>query len=147
MARQLRLSRLFYYPLARDVPQADNDPVPRQLLALLAAGLKDEAITLELGVTLRTNRQRLVSLYEQIGVHNRFQAGVAAKERGWLQASAQRCTWPDPPHFRHEVRLLASSLSIRVALLRSQAEGHIQAALMGLSRCVPRATDTDIAIS
>lgn len=97
MARQLRLSRLFYYPLARDVPQADNDPVPRQLLALLAAGLKDEAIALELGVTLRTNRQRLVSLYEQIGVHNRFQAGVAAKERGWLQASAQRCTWPDPP--------------------------------------------------
>ena len=98
MARQLRLSRLFYYPLARDVPQADNDPVPRQLLALLAAGLKDEAIALELGVTLRTNRQRLVSLYEQIGVHNRFQAGVAAKERGWLQASAQRCTWPDPAH-------------------------------------------------
>jgi len=71
-------------PITSDIPKPDEEDIPRQLLALLAAGLKDEAIALELDVTVRTVRRRIAALYEQLGVHNRFQAGVAAKERGWL---------------------------------------------------------------
>ena len=58
--------------------------VPEKLLGLMAMGLKDEAIAHELDVTVRTVRRRIRDLYEQLGVHNRFQAGVAAKTRGWL---------------------------------------------------------------
>lgn len=58
--------------------------VPEKLLGLMAMGLKDEAIAIEMGVTVRTVRRRIRELYEQLGVHNRFQAGVAAKTRGWL---------------------------------------------------------------
>ena len=62
---------------------AGND-AQRNLVALLAAGLKDEAIAIELGVTARTVRRKVQDLYEQLGVRNRFQAGIAVKERGWL---------------------------------------------------------------
>lgn len=62
---------------------ADSE-TPDKLLGLMAMGLKDEAIAHELGVTVRTVRRRIRDLYEQLGVHNRFQAGVAAKARGWL---------------------------------------------------------------
>ena len=61
-----------------------DETVPTELLQLLAMGLKDEAIAHEQGVTVRTVRRRIADLYQQLGVHNRFQAGVAAKERGWL---------------------------------------------------------------
>lgn len=54
------------------------------LIALLATGLKDEAIAHELGVTARTVRRRIQTLYDLLGVRNRFQAGVALKARGWL---------------------------------------------------------------
>ncbi len=71
-------------PVKPDQPLNAEPEVPHQLLALLAAGLKDEAIAQEMNVTVRTVRRRISDLYDRLGVHNRFQAGVAAKERGWL---------------------------------------------------------------
>ena len=56
----------------------------RTLIALMASGLKDEAIALEMGIAARTVRRRVQELYELLGVRNRFQAGIAVKERGWL---------------------------------------------------------------
>jgi DNA-binding NarL/FixJ family response regulator len=55
----------------------------RFLLQELAAGAKDEQIARTLGLSLRTVRRRVADLIE-LGVDNRFQAGVEAVRRGWL---------------------------------------------------------------
>ncbi|MBP2327837.1 putative transcriptional regulator/DNA-binding CsgD family transcriptional regulator [Kibdelosporangium banguiense] len=67
--------------------QGDDDEVSsedRSLLALMAAGLKDEAIARRLGLSLRTMRRRVSALHIRLGATNRFQAGVIAAQRGWL---------------------------------------------------------------
>lgn len=55
-----------------------------QLLALLAAGLKDEAIARQLGVSLRTVHRRTSELMESLDARTRFQAGMSAQSRGLL---------------------------------------------------------------
>ncbi|WGY02391.1 LuxR C-terminal-related transcriptional regulator [Nocardioides sp. QY071] len=56
----------------------------RSLLTLLAAGLTDDAIARELGVSDRTVRRRLAHLQEVLGAASRFQLGVQAARNGWL---------------------------------------------------------------
>ncbi|ROS79146.1 helix-turn-helix domain-containing protein [Cellulomonas sp. PhB143] len=56
----------------------------RGLLPLLAAGLKDEAIARQLGLSERTVRRRVADLVARLGATSRFQAGVQAVRRGWL---------------------------------------------------------------
>jgi sugar-specific transcriptional regulator TrmB/DNA-binding CsgD family transcriptional regulator len=56
-----------------------------RLLVLLAAGLMDQAIALQLGIGLRTVERRVRSIMDALGAQTRFQAGVAAAERGWLR--------------------------------------------------------------
>ncbi|MEU6060136.1 helix-turn-helix domain-containing protein [Streptomyces sp. NPDC047097] len=74
---------------------APPDPAPgdgaltgpeRELLALLAAGLKDEAIARRLGVHVHTARRRISRLLEALDARTRFQAGARASVRGWLEA-------------------------------------------------------------
>ncbi|WP_405976951.1 LuxR C-terminal-related transcriptional regulator [Streptomyces sp. NBC_00158] len=60
--------------------------VDRTILRLLAAGLKDEAIARRLGMSLRTARRHIADIMEQLGAESRFQAGVAAVQRGLLDA-------------------------------------------------------------
>jgi sugar-specific transcriptional regulator TrmB/DNA-binding CsgD family transcriptional regulator len=57
----------------------------RLLLAMLAAGLKDEVIAQRLGVTERTVARRLRQLFAQLDAQTRFQAGLSAGRRGWLE--------------------------------------------------------------
>lgn len=87
------LSELFNLLWARGVampsgqlPQAGHElsESQRTLIALMASGLKDEAIAMEMGVAARTVRRKVQELYELLGVRNRFQAGIAIKERGWV---------------------------------------------------------------
>jgi sugar-specific transcriptional regulator TrmB len=52
-----------------------------QLLGLLVAGLKDETIARQLGVSLRTVQRRISTLMTELGARTRFQAGVAARDR------------------------------------------------------------------
>jgi sugar-specific transcriptional regulator TrmB/DNA-binding CsgD family transcriptional regulator len=59
-----------------------------RLLVLLAAGLKDEAIAGQLGVSLRTVHRRVSDLLELLGVRTRFQAGVQAVRLGMLADQA-----------------------------------------------------------
>ncbi|GAA4907887.1 hypothetical protein LX16_3145 [Stackebrandtia albiflava] len=59
-------------------------PADRELLSLLAGGVKDEAIARQLGVHVHTVRRRIARLSEQLGAATRFQAGVQAARRGWL---------------------------------------------------------------
>lgn len=63
---------------AGDVPDED-----RQLVQLLAAGLTDNAIARQLGLSTRTMRRRTRRLFDQLQATNRFQAGIQAARRGW----------------------------------------------------------------
>ncbi|WP_433435585.1 helix-turn-helix transcriptional regulator [Nonomuraea sp. CA-141351] len=68
-------------PLAASPSPADlPDP---ELFALLAAGLKDEAVARQLGVSLRTVHRRVSELMDRLGARTRFQAGLLAARRGW----------------------------------------------------------------
>ncbi|MEV0964708.1 helix-turn-helix domain-containing protein [Streptomyces sp. NPDC049910] len=62
-------------------------PEQKELLVLLAAGLKDEAIARRLGVHVHTARRRISRLLEALGAETRFQAGARATLRGWLDGS------------------------------------------------------------
>ncbi|MFK0169656.1 LuxR C-terminal-related transcriptional regulator [Streptomyces sp. NPDC090306] len=56
----------------------------RELLTMLASGLKDEAIARRLDVHVHTVRRRITRLMQSLNVETRFQAGVQATLRGWL---------------------------------------------------------------
>jgi sugar-specific transcriptional regulator TrmB len=64
------------------VPSLDG--ADRQILELLAVGMKDEAILRQLGISERTLRRRISSLLGRLGATGRFQAGVQAARRGWI---------------------------------------------------------------
>jgi DNA-binding CsgD family transcriptional regulator len=59
----------------------------RAVLSLLAQGHTDEMVARKLGVSVRTSRRITAELMTTLGARSRFQAGVIAGERGWLQAS------------------------------------------------------------
>lgn len=62
----------------------EPDEGTRELLALLAGGLTDEAIARTLGVGLRTVQRRIQTVMRDLNAITRFQAGLAARERGWI---------------------------------------------------------------
>ncbi len=63
-------------------PADADDPVQDPVLTLLAAGLKDEAIARQLGISVRTVHRRTSQLMERLGARTRFQAGLAAARQG-----------------------------------------------------------------
>lgn len=72
-------------PIGEDSPAGTGvDEETRQLLTLLASGLKDDAIARQLGLSTRTMRRRIRTLLDDLSAANRFQAGVQAARRGWL---------------------------------------------------------------
>lgn len=56
------------------------------LLSLLLTGLTDQAIALQLGLSLRTVQRRLQHLMEATGAATRVQLGWLASQQGWLRA-------------------------------------------------------------
>ena len=54
------------------------------LLAMLAAGMTDASIARSLSWSMRTTQRRMRQLMTDLGATSRFQAGVAAREKGWL---------------------------------------------------------------
>lgn len=76
-------------PLSRNRQQpADGGGQPAEqdedLLRLLAAGFKDEAIARQLGVSSRTVSRRLADIMRDHGVSTRFQLGLLLARQGWL---------------------------------------------------------------
>ena len=57
------------------------DPVDHELLALLATGVKDEAIARDLGISVRTLGRRIGRLLDALGARTRFQAGLQASRQ------------------------------------------------------------------
>ncbi|MBN6056594.1 hypothetical protein JYK22_32000, partial [Nonomuraea sp. RK-328] len=85
------LSRLFEGLWQRALPLRLRPPAPgspsrarqpghddERLIALLVAGLTDEAIARQLGIGYRTAERRIAELMSRLGAHTRFQAGVQA---------------------------------------------------------------------
>lgn len=62
---------------------AEGDPaeVRLQVLRMLAAGAKDETISRQLGLSLRTVRRRIAELLTELDAATRFQAGAEAVRR------------------------------------------------------------------
>jgi DNA-binding CsgD family transcriptional regulator/sugar-specific transcriptional regulator TrmB len=58
------------------------------LLRLLAQGNTDEAVARKLGVSVRTVRRMASEMMAELGASSRFQAGVRAAARGWLDPGA-----------------------------------------------------------
>jgi sugar-specific transcriptional regulator TrmB/DNA-binding CsgD family transcriptional regulator len=80
--RSLPLS--FSAEAGKELGTEEDDEERELLLSLLTAGLTDEAIAHQLGISIRTVRRRVRHLMDQLGVITRFQAGVQAAKRGWL---------------------------------------------------------------
>ncbi|MFI1092657.1 LuxR C-terminal-related transcriptional regulator [Streptomyces sp. NPDC020917] len=70
-------------PISAEADEQVTDE-DRELLTLLAAGLKDEAIARRLGIHVHTVRRRITRLMQLLNAQTRFQAGVQAGARGWL---------------------------------------------------------------
>jgi sugar-specific transcriptional regulator TrmB/DNA-binding CsgD family transcriptional regulator len=71
-------------PLDDSVCDEDIGPRDRELLRLMASGMKDRAIARTLGVTERTVGRRVTELMERLDADTRFKAGVQAAQRNWL---------------------------------------------------------------
>src|SRR5205814_2655671 len=76
-------------PLEPDTPvsrRGPDCPTPEeaQLLAVMAAGMTDEAAARHMGLSLRTVQRQVRGLMNRLGAQTRFQAGLQAKNRGWL---------------------------------------------------------------
>ena len=77
----------YAWDLAHPMPGARTDIArDRQLLTLLASGIKDEAIARYMGWGVRTVRRRVAKLMDDLGAETRFQLGAAAQSRGLLEA-------------------------------------------------------------
>jgi sugar-specific transcriptional regulator TrmB/DNA-binding CsgD family transcriptional regulator len=70
--------------LTKIKPVSETRPSDADVLALMAAGMKDDAIARQLGVSPRTLQRRLHDLLDRLGARTRFQAGLIAARKGWL---------------------------------------------------------------
>jgi predicted transcriptional regulator len=73
------------------LPPAPDEPLPDRtaefddvLIALLAAGFKDESIARHLGISPSTVTRRMAKLMEQTGTSTRFQLGMQAVRKNWI---------------------------------------------------------------
>ncbi|WP_327258781.1 transcriptional regulator [Streptomyces sp. NBC_01240] len=73
-------------PLLSEEPGATEGPSEEELvlIRLLHSGYKDQASARQLGVSVRTATRRVAALMRRLDAGTRFQAGVKARERGWV---------------------------------------------------------------
>ncbi len=64
---------------------AVEDATTAHLIRLLAGGMTDEAAGRKLGLSARTVRRLMAAAMHELGADSRFQAGVEAARRGWLE--------------------------------------------------------------
>ncbi|AKU14716.1 helix-turn-helix domain-containing protein [Luteipulveratus mongoliensis] len=67
-------------------PDTLSSDVDAELVALLAAGVKDDAIARRLDISTRTLSRRVAELMDELNVRTRFQAGIQAARLGWFSA-------------------------------------------------------------
>jgi DNA-binding NarL/FixJ family response regulator len=63
----------------------DGLPEPdARILGLLLAGLTDQAVANQLGLSMRTVQRRVRALMDLVAAETRLQLGFQAARRGWL---------------------------------------------------------------
>ncbi|MFJ9346416.1 LuxR C-terminal-related transcriptional regulator [Streptomyces sp. NPDC101237] len=67
---------------------ASVDPRTREVLRLMAAGMKDDTIARVLGVSRRTVQKHVSEAGTALGAKTRFQIALLATEQGWLERSS-----------------------------------------------------------
>jgi DNA-binding NarL/FixJ family response regulator len=68
-----------------DVEQGDAlTDIERQILLMMVQVDKDDQGARELGISIRTYRKHIADLMLRLGAANRFQAGLQARDRGWI---------------------------------------------------------------
>jgi DNA-binding NarL/FixJ family response regulator len=76
------------FPITRGTEASDVAGAPsvetKRWLTYLSAGLTDESIAREFGVSERTIARRISRLQETLGAQTRFQLGVQASRQNWL---------------------------------------------------------------
>lgn len=79
-------------PMPVDLPKSQNhseagglSAVQSAVLDGMALGLTDEAIAARVGVSVRTCRRHIASIFEYLGAESRFQAGALAASKGLLR--------------------------------------------------------------
>jgi DNA-binding CsgD family transcriptional regulator/sugar-specific transcriptional regulator TrmB len=72
----------------RRADESPLDPLEQALLRLLAAGITDDAAARRLGLSRRTITRMMSEITERLGATSRFQAGIKAAQRGWLDDRA-----------------------------------------------------------
>jgi DNA-binding CsgD family transcriptional regulator len=74
-------------PLRLEASTDAMDPEERDartVVGLLAAGLSDTRIAHTMGISERTVRRKVATALQLLGAETRFQAGLRAKEAGWV---------------------------------------------------------------
>ena len=71
-------------PAAPEPPFGTPTAVEREVLALVGLGLTDQAIGRQLSLSERTIQRMMSAIMTRLDATTRFQAGVRAKELGWL---------------------------------------------------------------
>ncbi|HET6478613.1 MAG TPA: LuxR C-terminal-related transcriptional regulator [Actinoplanes sp.] len=90
------LAALFESVWLRAVPwhagaaTGELDDRSHQVLLLMSAGLKDEAIARAMGMSRRTVQKYVTDAMALLGARNRFQAALLARDRGWLEAPGRQ---------------------------------------------------------
>ncbi|MDQ1712231.1 MAG: hypothetical protein QOE45_1681 [Frankiaceae bacterium] len=69
---------------AHSEPTGAGEAEDAAVVALLAAGLKDESIARQLGISASTVTRRVARLMEATGASTRFQLGLQAARRRWV---------------------------------------------------------------
>ena len=65
-------------------PADQEERDARTVVGLLAAGLSDTRIAHTMGISERTVRRKVATALQLLGAETRFQAGLRAKESGWV---------------------------------------------------------------
>lgn len=71
-------------PFGRVQEAADLTDQERLVVSMLADGAQDQEVSTALGVSLRTVRRMVAALSDRLDSQNRFQTGVNAVRKGWL---------------------------------------------------------------
>lgn len=73
-------------------PARGSEILEEEVIALMSAGLKDDAIAHRLGVSTNTVRRRINALSLRLGVSSRFQIGLALGRNGRSPAGTRNAT-------------------------------------------------------
>ncbi len=65
-------------------PMIDLTKREREVLTLVAKGINNDQVALELGIATQTVRNYISTIYDKLGVHSRAAAVVWARERGMI---------------------------------------------------------------